>query len=224
MNNSHESCQLSLTEIAAIMSLAGKKNMVGFKPKTAEKLTAEAMWNACCSLMKDGMMTQIDGKFRMCRELVEVMKPICQARAVLILTPGSDLYAQKLYYAAEQVVSMQSAVYGGYLLKAMDEADLPQEIAEHLELVFSEQQPSAEDLPPEITVQLGDSRKNLAQGSLMLLEQLNAETGERSAWIRIVEQGVFKWLQWTERGKLCCEALTRERLEKLLNLLLRGEL
>lgn len=222
MSNYHEGCQLTLSEIAAVMSLAGKSTMVGFQSGDVESLSAEKIWSACCALMNDGMMTQIDGKFRLCRELVEVLQPMCQARTVLVLTPGSDLYAQVICYGADTVTTMVHTSYGRYLLTALGQEELAEELGDLAELSYPEQKPTEEDAAPAAPL-LEDPREVLLQGARFLLEQLDPETGRRTGWVRVLEQGLFSWIQWTDKGKLCCEPLTKEGFDKLLLALLRGE-
>ena len=216
----HEGCQLTIHEIAAVLSLSGKEAMIGFQNEDIQTVTQESMWNACCNLVRDAMMTQIDGMFRLSRELVDVMKPVCMARSILSLTPGSDGYAQLIFYSEDTVTSMERTPFGRYALMAMDREEVSDMLQEHLEIEFPETEPGEEDLPPDVTVQISEPRESLLQGARFLLEQLDIGTGQRMGWARLIEQGVLSWLQWTEKGQIQCVPLTKETLTSLLRTLL----
>lgn len=219
MNGYHEGCQLTMDEIAAVMSLAGRQAMVGFRTEDVENLTPEGLWSACCRLMRDAMMTQADGKFRLSRELAEVMRPVCQARGVLMLTPRSDLYAQVIYYAADTVCAMERTPFGRCVLRAMARGEVAEALAAHLELSYPEEMPEPEDQPPVITVTAASGRGELLEGALFLLERIDPVTGQRTGWVRVLEQGPLSWLQWTESEAIGCAPLTKQALSELLQTL-----
>ena len=223
MSQYREGCQLRIDEIAAVLALAGKQSLVGFQTEDLRSLTSEQVWNACCRLVRDQMMTQIDGKFRLCPELVEVMQPVCQAQTVLALTPASDLKLQVIYYCTDRVVSMERTAYGRYVLMAMGPEELAADVADRMELSFEEEQPG-EESRLEIDVQREDSREKLLSGSLFVLEVLDGMTGTRRGWLRVAEQGMDRWLQWTQRHTVCCEELTEALLATLLQALQRGDI
>lgn len=223
MNQYREGCQLRIDEIAAVLALAGKTSLVGFQTEDLRSLNSEQMWNACCRLVRDRMMTQIDGKFRLCPELVDVMQPVCQARLVLALTPASDLKPQAIYYCTDRVVSMERTAYGRYTLTPMGPKELPEDVADRMELSFEEETASGE-VQLQIDVQTGDPRQKLLSGALFVLEVLDGTSGTRLGWLRVVEQGMDRWLQWTQRDTVCCEELTEALLSKLLQALQRGDI
>ncbi|MBQ6839673.1 MAG: hypothetical protein IJO45_03165 [Oscillospiraceae bacterium] len=205
---------MTVEEIAAVASLAGKSRIVGFQPE--EVLTTEKLWSACCGLMGDGMLTQIDGKFRLNRELMAVMQPICQARSVVTLTPVSDLYAQLVLYNADTLTVMKKTPFGRIALTALAPKEGARMIADHMGLSEPEYLPEEEDLPPEITVNPGSSQQELLAGAQFLLERLDPETGVRTGWLRFVQQGVLSWLQWDEEEKILCQPFTMQLLSRWL--------
>lgn len=222
MSHYQEGCQLRLDEIAAVLSLAGKRSLVGFQTEEIRSLTPEKVWSACCRLVGDRMMTQIDGKYRLCPELVEVMQPVCMAEQILVLTPASDLIPQVIYYCSDRVVSMVCTTYGRYILTAMEPEALSADVTERMDISF-EEEPGAQEADLEIDVQCADSRDKLLTGALFVVEQLDGTTGERRAWLRLVVRGMDRWLQWTQEDTVCCEELTDALLEKRLQALRRGD-
>lgn len=222
MSQYQEGCQLRLDEIAAVLSLAGKRSLVGFQTEEIQSLTPEKIWSACCRLVRDRMMTQIDGKFRLCPELVNVMQPVCMAEQILVLTPASDLVPQAIYYCSDRVASMECTPYGRYILAAMEPEELTGDVTERMDLSFEEES-GAREAALEIDVQCTDSREKLLAGALFVVECLDGGTGERRGWLRLVVRGMDRWLQWTEKGTVCCEELTQALLEKHLQMLRRGE-
>lgn len=212
----NEGCQLTLDEIAAVVSLSGRQSMVGFRREDLDNLTPERLWDACCCLMRDTMMTYEDGKFRLSRELAAVMRPICQADSVLVLTPASDLHAQVIYYAAERVCAMNPTPFGRFVLRSMERHELAEALEAHLEISYPEQMP--EDLPPVATVTADADTQELLEGALFLLERIDPGTGLRIGWVRVLEQGPLSWLQWTENKDIGCVPLTKQALSELLTL------
>lgn len=215
----NEGCQLTMDEIAAVVSLAGKSGMVGFRRSDVENLTPERLWDACCRLMRDAMMTQADGKFRLSRELAAVMRPVCQADSVLMLTPASDLYAQMIYYAADQVCAMKRTTFGRFVLRAMERHEMVEDLEAHLELSYPDEMPEPQDQPPDMTVTAASGRGELLEGALFLLERIEPGTGLRTGWVRVLEQGMLSWLQWTENKDIGCVPLTKQALSELLQTL-----
>ena len=128
-----EGCQLNIDEIVAVMALAGKKALVGFRSEDVEQLSAQRIWEACAGLVRDAMMTQIDGKFRLCRDLMAVMQPMCQATAVVAVTPSRDQYPQQLLYRGETVTAMLPTPFGRYLLRPLAPEQVLSYLVEELE-------------------------------------------------------------------------------------------
>ena len=223
MSQYREGCQLRIDEIAAVLALAGKKTLVGFQTEDLRSLGSQQIWNACCRLVKDQMMTQIDGKFRLCPDLVDVMQPVCQAQRILALTPASDLLPQVIYYCTDRVVAMERTAFGRYVLTPMDPEEMIADLAERMELEFGEET-GTEGAQLEIDVKPEDSRQTLLASALFVLEVLDGTSGTRRGWLRMVEQGMDRWLQWTQQNTLCCEELTEALLSNLLQALQRGDI
>ena len=219
MSYDREGCLLTADEIAAIRVLSGKQTMIGFQTDETEQFSEEKLWNACCRLMKDSMMTQIDGKFRMSRELVDVMRPVCQAGSALVVSPSSDLYPQMILWGADTVCAMKAGHYGKYILTPLDRSETADFLAEELDLSWWEIDGMKAELPPEIHVARDMPREQLLEDCSVLLERLDPDTGMRLGWCRIVG-GSGGWLQWTETDALACAPLTREAMADVLKILL----
>lgn len=221
MSTYGESFQMTVEEIAAVASLAGKRRLVGFQAE--EALTEEKLWSACCGLMRDGLLTQIDGKFRLSRELMAVMQPVCQACSVVVLTPASELYAQLVLCAGDTVTVMKKTPFGRIALTVLAPNEVAQTVADHMGLQEPEALPGEEDLPPEMTVTPGSSQQELLSDAQFLIERLDPETGVRTGWLRFVQQGVLSWLQWDEAEKLQCQPFTTQLLSQQLKRFLQEE-
>ena len=221
MSGYHEGCQLTFDEIAAVAALAGKKTLVGFRPEEMQELTAERVWSACAGLMRDAMMTQIDGKFRLCKALVDVMQPVCEAKTILAMTPSRDQYTQQLYYGADRVAAVERSPFGRYILSALEKSELTEALEEHLELEYPREVPSQEEGELIPMPETDAPREKLLEGARFLVEQLDPETGARTEWLRVVELGLFSWVQWTANGAVCHESLTRDTLDGLLRQMLK---
>ena len=219
MSMYHDGCQLTMTEIAAVMSLAGKHRLLGFSTEEANSLTAEKMWSACCKLMDDGMMTRIDGKFRLSRELMDVMYPICHARCVLVLTPKNDAVPQMICYCAETVTVMKQTPFGYVVLRTVDASDLGAVMYEHLDLADPELMPREIDPEGELQVFADSATDVLLSDAMFVIEMLDTEVN-RGGWLRVVEVGVHRWLQWSKFEQVSCCILTEDRLSDVMKRLL----
>lgn len=219
MSAYHEGYQLTMDEIAAVVSLAGKQSMFGFQSEEIGQLTAEKLWDACCGMLRDNMLTQIGGKFRLNGELATVMRAICEANTVLSLMPGSDLHAQVLFYVADTVTAVERTPFGRYVLRAAAPEDLADIITEHMELTYPETAASVE-WPPETALDWDAPQQTLLSGALFLVERLDAAQGKRTGWLRVTEQGVMRYLQWVKGTQLHCEPLTKDALTAALQMLL----
>lgn len=223
MSDYREGCQLSAAEITAVLSLAGKKTVVGLPETEIIALTSEKLWNACCALMRDEMLSQTDGKFCPSKALMAVMQPMCQARCVLALTPASDMYAQTIFYVGDTVSTMTRASYGRYILRPIEAKEMAEQLMEQLELSFSEISGDGEEMPL-VKVGVDEAQSELLKGAHFVVEQFHPDSGQRVGWLRLVEPGLTGWLQWTEKGGIQCEELSHESLDRLIRALLRGEL
>ena len=214
----NESLQMRMEEIAAVMSLSGKKTLVGFQED--KQISQQKLWDACCGLMRDGMLTQIDGKFRLRRDVMAIMQPICQARSVLALTPASDLFSQLMIYAADTATVVKKTPFGYQSLTSATCKELPELLSNHLQLKDPEIETTQEDVPPEVTVTEDSSHEELLSGAQFLLERLDPETGGCTCWLRMVQQGVLSWLQWPEKGKIESIPYTAQTLQERIKALL----
>lgn len=209
MSGDTERLHLSMDEIAAILSMGGKKALVGFPPASGEGFTRERLWSACAGLVRDGLMTQIDGTYRLRKELFEVMQPLYAAKTALILTPADGRESQMVFYPAERITAVEPAAYGGFSLWTLDAGELGPCICDHLSLRFWDEALPVPAQPP----QAGEAAK-----SVLLLERADAETGLCTGRLRCAERGMEVWLE-TAAG---CEPLTPETLDAGLAALLRG--
>ncbi len=155
-------------------------------------------------------MTQIDGKYRLRRELFDIMLPVYAAKTVLMLTPDSNRYSQVAYYVAERITAVEPTAFGGFSLWTMDAGELPESILDHIPLRFWN-----EALPvPERAPEAGELSE-----SVLLLEWIDADTGLCMGKLRCVERGMESWLE-TADG---CKPLTKECLCMGVESLLKGE-
>lgn len=217
MSNYREGCSLTLEEIAAILSLAGKDSLVGVQSDWAETLTGQKLVSACCALMRDKMMACIDGKFRMCHELVAVMENLCHASAVLVVTPSSNMFSQVVYYVAERVTSMEMKGKNRYVLRSMECNELPVDLAERMDVIFQEK--AGNQQVEVIPVETWDEQQVLLYEARFVIEQLDPDTGARNAWAR--QNGDL--IQWTAGGEIRSERLTESAWMRVVQFVSEGE-
>lgn len=219
MSIDRESWILSREEICAIASLVGMKQFVGFTGTGDRPLQEQDLLNACCALIRDRMMTQIDGKYRLSRGLAEVMQPVCTARTVLVLTPGMRPRGRRMYYIGRGVTVMEQTLRG-FALTRLEPEELADALWEHMELEADPKPPEGETEPPSPAVAYA-SRESLLRVSLFLLEQLDPSTGTERGWLRLRREA---WLEWTV-GELVQQApLSRNALAGAVSAMLGGEI
>lgn len=210
-----EGCRLSFEELAAVLSLGGMESLVDFRWEHRQPLTGQALWSACCALVRDGVLLQKEDGFTLSPELFALLQPALESKTAMIMTPGSDRCAQMIYYGESRLTALERSPCGGYILTAMEAQELEEELVRRLELVYP-QEPYPEGLLPEIPVEPDADWNTLLKHATMVVEQLELSTGRRIGWMRIVEQGIFTWIQWFRGDKICCEPLDQEVLIGLL--------
>lgn len=215
MSGLSENCRLSFEELAAVFSLAGKNTLVDFRSEGDRALTGQDLWNACCALVRDGLLLQSGDGFAISSELFSLLQPALEGKTAMIMTPGSEAYAQMIYYGEGRLTALERSSCGGYLLTVLDARELEQDLAQRLELVYPEETDPTQ-LLAEIPVAADADWGTLLKNATMVLEQLELSTGQRIGWLRIVEQGIFHWIQWSRGGKVYCEPLLRDRMIGLL--------
>lgn len=224
MMDGQEGVRLSAGEILSVLALAGNQSVIGFPPQEVEALTPEGVWAHCCVLQRDGLMTQQNGRFRLSRRLMEVLQPVSKAKNILVLTPRDDCYPQQLIYAADTVSVMRDMGGGRYVLRTLEREAAAEYIMTQQPLCYPELPAAAmADMPP-VTVRPEDTRDVLLTDAVLVLERLQPATGMRLGWARLLERGLTTWLQWTDRGSICCGELSKERLDCVVQGMLKGEI
>lgn len=215
MSIDREGWILSREEICAIASLVGMEQFVGFTGAQDRPLQEQDLLNACCALIRDRMMTQIDGKYRLSRGLAEVMQPVCTARTVLVLTPGIRPRGRRMYYIGQGVTAMEQTLRG-FALTRLERDELADALWEHMEL---ESEPKLPQPLPEPPAPAGASasRDSLLRDSLCLLERLDAASGSPSGWLQLRRDN---WLEWTVGGLTHQAWLSRGALAGAVSMML----
>lgn len=215
MKEYQEGYQLTMPEIAAIVSLSGRQALVGFPVEENEQLTAQKLTDALCGMMRDKMLTQMDGKYLLCSDLAAVMRPVCQAGSILSLLPAEDLYGQILFYLGDTITAMENTPFGRYALWSLEPRQLGQVLMDHMALTYPEVVPDGEP-QQAITVSPDSAQEQLLADARFLVERLNGTDGRREGWLRVTQQGMDSWIQWTRQGTLACEPLTPQALNMAL--------
>lgn len=220
MNCERESWILSLDEIAAILSLVGRERFVGLAEMQAQPLQTQDILNACCRLLQDRMMTQVDGKYRLSRALSEVVEPVCMAKTVLVLIPGRMRWERVLFYVGRGVTVLERSIRG-LALTRLDREALAEELWERVELHPEDEPPDEIPLPPAAST----LREELMVDASFLMEAMDPDTGSRRGWIRVRRQALQdNWLEWTQDGRVCQTFLSRRALADALSSILRGDI
>lgn len=211
--------KLTMEEIAAILALIGREQFVGLAESQAAQLQPQDLLNACCALVRDRMMTQVDGKYRLSRELAEVMEPVCLAKTVLMLMPGQGRRGRRMFYVGRGVTAMEQSLRG-FVLTRLEMEELPEELWESMELLPAEETPETAPVPT-----VGDAaREQLIRDASFLLEKLDPNDGSRQGWLRVRRQELRDvWLEWTEGGFVRQELLSLRALTEAIGNMVRGE-
>lgn len=222
MSEYREGYHLTPEELGALLAMGGQRTLLGLGEDIPSEISAEKVCQICCDLVREELMTLVDGKYRLCRGLYQVLLPIRMARTVCVLTPGSEQYPQTVYYFGEGgVTAMEPVRYGGYVLTNVDRETLAQRLGEELSLRFYDErlpEPAAAVPAPSPD----GSWTALRQGASFLLERLDSADGQRLGWLRGTEFELEPWVQWTRDGQVVCRAMTRERLDEAVAELLKG--
>lgn len=219
--NELEGYQLKWDEIMAVMVMAGKTEWIGLD--SSETFTEEAFWNACCSLMQDGLLTQQDGVFRLCKELADLLKPMCDATLMWGITPQDDRIAQALVYVADTaVVSVVPTGYGTYSLTAAPVGERNTILCDHMALSLPELLTEEADELSWTSCDPKASAASLLNGAQYVLEAFDIPNRCRRGWMRVVEAGVYHRLQWSRGNQSIWEPLTEEAFGRAVQTLTEG--
>lgn len=219
MSYEREGWKLTIEEIAVILSMVGKEQFVGLAEAQTAQLQPQDLLNACCALLRDRMMTQVDGRYRLSRELAGVMEPVCLAKYVLMLVPGGGRRGIRMFYANRSVTSMEQS-NRGFIMTRLEAGELPDELWETMELLPAETMPESAPPAPDVAA----SKSQLLADASFLLENLDPNTGERCGWLRVRRQALRDvWLEWTEKGVVRQIPLNRRSLTEAIGSMLRGE-
>lgn len=221
MSNYQEGCSLTLEEIAAILSLAGKEVLVGFQPDRLGELTPEKLISACCGLMQDQMMTCVDGKFRLRAELVRVMENLYRAGTVLAVMPSDHRCSQVIYYVADHVTAVEMQSPSRYILTPMSSGDIPGDLCERMDVQFPEKTGAGE--LPRLPEGPETESRVLLKDARFLVERLDPATGRRQAWLRLIDREEHCLLQWNCGAESCLAWLTEQSWAEQLQRIWEGE-
>lgn len=222
MSEEREGFHLTIEEIAAVLAMGGKQKFVGFRGRNPGILTEERMLNACCAMLRDGIMTQIDGKFRLRRDLWEVMLPVYTADSLLLVTPADEGSRQLACYGSGPVTVVEPAVYGGYSLTAMEAGELAGQICRVLSLECFREEIPAPQLPEEAGPGPDADREELLRGAVFVLEQISTDSNRRLRWLRCILVDGEPVLQWRERDETVYRLMTESCLQEALREMMRG--
>lgn len=211
MRKNREGFHLKMDEFLTILKLAGKQNYVGFRTGAEEQFTPEIMLNACCRLMQDKALTQVDGRYQLHKDLFDAMVPIKDASRVVSLIPQRLGSPQILYYVADRVTAMEQAVFGGFTLYEMGREDLVGDILEELPAG-----PVQAELPKPSGISLTAEIPELMENAKLVLECIQGQIGTRIGWIRIVSGDRGSYLDWTNSTTAGTCPLTAETLKQVL--------
>ena len=210
-------------EFAAVMSMAGKKQLYCLNQENETAVDEQALWTACCSMVADGIMTQADGAFRLRRDWHELLTPVVFARNVLTLHASDSRIRPVMYYQhKEAMTALSITAYGGFSLMPMYPDTLMQSLLEHLALEPYE--PVVELTEPEEPEPVLPSwtLEQLLQKGIFVLEVADPDTGERRHWLRGVYDQCIPWLEWPHGEQINRTTLTAAHLDECLRSIVEG--
>lgn len=216
MNEYQEQYTMTMEEILAVQSLAGKKMLLGFSYQASE----EALWSACCRLQAQGELQWEGDRMVPGERLRQVMRPVFAAHTLLVLTPGDDLKPQTLYYVADQVTQLEANAWGSYNLTTWQIDELADVLEQKLDLRYYPipvEDSDGEQLPSHL-----DSVQQLRNHALFVLEQFDAQSGERQQWLRGLDSAVNPWLEWCRGREVSRNTMTQECFTQVLADYLKG--
>ncbi len=218
MSNEREGWILSVSEIAAILSLAGRTQFVGLTQSQPEQLRPQALLNGCCTLLRDRMLTQADGRYRLSAGLADVMEPVCTAQMVLVLFPGRGHRGRRLFHVGRSITMMEQSIRG-VILRHLEPQELSGILWENMEPCPAQIHSEAGPLPPDASA----SRELLFRDASSLLEKQDPQTGKRLDWLRLRRQELQDaWLEWTDHGAVRQAPLNRKTFAGAVDQMLKG--
>lgn len=205
---------LSQKELSAMLALGGKRDFYGFL-SDQDPYTEEQLWNTCCGLMSDGLMTLSGGRFQLREDLYQVVVPILDAAYVLVLW-GHSGKAEVMYYFGEHPVAVELALTGACSLRPLDEAMLLADLRERSCIQFYDPEYPVMGKPVLPDQCLDTPVEQLLSGSDFLLTLLHMERQTVTAWLRGTRQGMEPWLETVGRSECRSSVLTEENLIRAL--------
>lgn len=216
MNEYQQQYTMTMEEILAVQSLAGKNILLGLQCQASR----EALWSACCRLQAQGELRWEGERLVPGESLRQVMQPVFAANRLLVLTPGDDLSPQVLYYVAQQVTQLEANAWGSYNLTVWEPEELGEVLTQQLHLDYYPipvQDSTQEPLPSYL-----DSVQQLRNRALFVLEQFDPQSGERQQWLRGMDSAVSPWLEWCRGKTVHRDTMTRECFDRVLTEFLKG--
>lgn len=215
-----EAIYLQSDEIKAVLAMGGVKALFCFDEIMKAADTREAILDACCRLMADGLMTQIDGKYRLRKDVFDVLYPISQAAHALVLTSSDTARGQVILYIGKDISAIRQTPFGGFYLQALTREETVTYITEQLAPDLSEAPTRADREPsglrPDTPVE------TLMESSDFLMEKVCLQSRQRQSWVRCVQWDFFPWLERCDADGITTEPMTEEAFCKAIHDLTEG--
>ena len=204
--------RLRIIELEAIMSLYAKQTLFGFP--VPESVTPEALWNATCKLLADGLLTGIEDEYILRRDVYEAIRPIYEAEEALVLTPGDWEHSSRIYYLGKKVSVMIPVGLDSVSLYVIERTQIAEAIMESDLLQRGDRnepvQKPKTGTTPEMTAD------QLREGAAFVLELFDTQTGERRQWLRGFLEKDIPWLECMRDGEIIITVLTKQILERAI--------
>ena len=219
--NMEQSIFLRSDELHAIMAMGGAKVFFCFAEQSSAPVARERLLSATCDLQADGLLTQIDGQYRLRKDLFDVVYPIYQAKSALVLTAANTQKAQMIFYFGEQISALRKAHSDGYYLQPLTREELGSWITEYLEPEIYEPLTTA----PEFDMALSGSKDSpvteLLEHAEFVLELIDISTQRRTRWLRGLRSDFIMWSEYCADATVVMP-MTAEQLEEDLKKLTEG--
>ena len=206
----HDGLVLSHRELSALLALGGKMSFYGYVPEEAG-FTEDQLWNICCDLVAEGMMTERNGRFQLREDLFHVLIPLLEAEHALILRAGK-VEPEVIYYLGEHVIAVEPTTLRGYSLCALEQQDFFEDLMNRSCIAFHDVDNVAATSPPVSDFNLQATVEQMLGQGDFLLTQVSLASGRTEAGLRGSRQAAERWLEVARKDEAYAVLLTQENL------------
>ena len=211
--SNQERLLLSHRELVALLAMGGQKRFYGYD-LNRETCTREQVWNVCCELMEEGLITQTNGQFQLREDLFRVIIPLLDVKRILVFRKNRP-EPLCMYYVGSGVTEMEVTMSGQYSLRALQAEMLPEKFLDIEELDYCLPDGMEAGPPPEIEGDLSVPVEKLLEPGCPMWSFLD-RNGDMQCRIRVRQTTLASWLEIADKVGCRSAILTRETLKTAL--------